>query len=75
MHVQQRPEDQLPHLAASCQEAVLGMQHLPPVLHCQPSSECAEKNGAARLKCAVPSTLPSTWPSPTPQGDQGMHRT
>lgn len=55
------------------------MQHLPPVLlHCQPSSECAEKNDAAGLKCAVSSTLPSTWSSPTPQGrqeDQGMHKT
>lgn len=54
------------------------MQHLPPVLHCQPSSECAEKNYAAGLKCAVPSTMPSTWSSPTPQGrqgDQGMHKT
>lgn len=56
----------MPLLSSLLPGAVLGsqaahMQQLPPVLHCQPSSERAEKNDAARLKCAVPSTLPSTW--------------
>lgn len=54
------------------------MQHLPPVLHCHTNSDCAEKNGAARLKCAVPSILPLTGSSLTlqrRQEQQGMHKT